>query len=154
VLALTRQALPPQPRDASQLDAVRRGGYVLVDCAGTPQCILIASGSEVAIAVEAAGLLARRGVATRVVSMPCTSVFDAQDAKWRASVLPPAIGCRVAVEAGAPDGWWRYVGSRGRVIGMTDFGASGPAKDLFRHFGFTAEAVVNTVDSMLKTGDY
>jgi transketolase len=153
VLALTRQALPPQPRDASQLDAVRRGGYVLVDSAGTPQCILIASGSEVAIAVGAAGLLARRGVATRVVSMPCTSVFDAQDAKWRDSVLPPAIGCRVAVEAGAPDGWWRYVGSRGRVIGMTDFGASGPAKDLFRHFGFAAEAVVNTVDSMLKTGD-
>jgi transketolase len=153
VLALTRQALPPQPRDASQLDAVRRGGYVLVDSAGTPQCILIASGSEVAIAVGAAGLLARRGVATRVVSMPCTSVFDAQDAKWRDSVLPPALGCRVAVEAGAPDGWWRYVGSRGRVIGMTDFGASGPAKDLFRHFGFAAEAVVNTVDSMLKTGD-
>ncbi len=154
VLALTRQALPPQSRDASQLDAVRRGGYVLVDCAGTPQCILIASGSEVAIAVEAAGLLARRGVATRVVSMPCTSVFDAQDAKWRDSVLPPAIGCRVAVEAGAPDGWWRYVGSRGCVIGMTDFGASGPGKDLFRHFGFSAEAVVNAVDSMLKkTGD-
>jgi transketolase len=153
-LALTRQTLPPQSREASQLDAVRRGGYVLVDCAGTPQCILIASGSEVAIAVEAAGLLARRGVAARVVSMPCTSVFDAQDAAWRASVLPPATGCRVAVEAGAADSWWRYVGSRGRVIGMTDFGASGPGKDLFRHFGFTAEAVVNTVDSMLKTGDY
>ena len=153
VLALTRQALPLQPRDAAQLAAIRRGGYVLVESAGTPQCILIASGSEVAIAVEAAALLARRGVATRVVSMPCTSVFDAQDASWRAAVLPPAIGCRVAIEAGATDGWWRYVGSRGRVIGMTGFGASGQGKDLFRHFGFTAEAVVTTVDSMLNTGD-
>ena len=152
-LALTRQALPPQPRDAATLDAIRRGGYVLVDCEGSPQCILIASGSEVAIAVEAAALLARRGVGARVVSMPCTSVFDAQEASWRAAVLPPAIGCRVAVEAGATDGWWRYVGSRGRVIGMTDFGASGQGKDLFRHFGFTAEAVVETVDSMLITGD-
>jgi transketolase len=153
VLALTRQALPPQPRDAAQLDAIRRGGYVLVECAGTPQCILIASGSEVAIVVEAAALLARRGVGARVVSMPCTSVFDAQDASWRAAVLPPAIECRVAIEAGATDGWWRYVGSRGRVIGMTGFGASGQGKDLFRHFGFTAEAVVKTVESMLNTGD-
>ena len=153
VLALTRQALPPQPRNAAQLDAIRRGGYVLVDCEGLPQCILIASGSEVAIAVEAAALLARRGVGARVVSMPCTSVFDAQDASWRTAVLPPAIGCRVAVEAGATDGWWRYVGARGRVIGMTGFGASGQGKDLFRHFGFTAEAVVNAVDSVLKTGD-
>jgi len=153
VLALTRQALPSQPRDAAQLDAIRRGGYVLVDCGGTPQCILIASGSEVALAVEAAALLTRRGVGARVVSMPCTSVFDAQDTSWRAAVLPPAIGCRVAVEAGATDGWWRYVGERGRVIGMTGFGASGQGKDLFRHFGFTAEAVVAKVESMLKTGD-
>jgi transketolase len=103
--------------------------------------------------VEAAALLARRGVGARVVSMPCTSVFDAQDASWRAAVLPPAIECRVAIEAGATDGWWRYVGSRGRVIGMTGFGASGQGKDLFRHFGFTAEAVVKTVESMLNTGD-
>ncbi len=153
VLALTRQTLPPQPRDAAQLDAIRRGGYVLVDCAGTPQCILIASGSEVAIAVEAAALLARRGVGARVVSMPCTSVFDAQDASWRAAVLPREVERRIAIEAGATDGWWRYVGARGRVIGMTSFGASGQGKDLFRHFGFTAEAVVETVDSMLNTGD-
>ncbi len=152
-LALTRQALPPQTRDAAQLEAIRRGGYVLADCTGTPQCILIASGSEVGIAVEAASQLARRGIGARVVSMPCTSVFDAQDAAWRAAVLSPAIGCRVAIEAGATDGWWRYVGARGRVIGMTGFGASGQGKDLFRHFGFTAEAVVNTVDSMLNTGD-
>ena len=153
MLALTRQTLPPQPRDAAQLDAIRRGGYVLVDCAGTPQCILIASGSEVAIAVEAAALLASRGVGARVVSMPCTSVFDAQDASWRAAVLPREVERRIAIEAGATDGWWRYVGARGRVIGMTSFGASGQGKDLFRHFGFTAEAVVETVDSMLNTGD-
>jgi transketolase len=152
-LALTRQALPPQPRDSAQLVAIRRGGYVLVDCAGTPRCILIASGSEVAIAVEAAALLARRGVGARVVSMPCTSVFDAQDAVWRTAVLPREVRCRVVIEAGAADGWWRYVGSSGRVISMTDFGASGQGKDLFRHFGFTAEAVVKTVDSMLTTGD-
>ncbi len=152
VLALTRQTLPPQARDAAQLDAIRRGGYVLVDCAA-PRCILIASGSEVALAVEAVALLARRGVGARVVSMPCTSVFDAQDDSWRASVLPREVECRIAIEAGATDGWWRFVGARGRVIGMTRFGASGQGKDLFRHFGFTAEAVVETVESMLKTGD-
>ncbi len=151
-LVLSRQALPPQARDAAQLDAIRRGGYVLVDCAGTPQCILIATGSEVALAVEAAGILARSGIATRVVSMPCTSVFDAEDESWRATVLPPGVSCRVAIEAGTPDGWWRHVGARGRVIGMTGFGASGPGKDLFRHFGFTAGAVVESVQSLLKMG--
>ncbi len=153
VLALTRQTLPPQARDPAQLDAIRRGGYVLADCAGRPRCILIASGSEVAIAVEAAKQLAQRGVGARVVSMPCTSVFDAQDASWHAAVLPRDVDCRLAIEAGATDGWWRYVGTRGRVIGMTGFGASGQGKDLFRHFGFTAETVVQTVDSMLNTGD-
>ena len=153
VLALTRQALPPQPRDAGRLDAIRRGGYVLADCVGPPKCILIASGSEVSIAVDAAKQLAGRGIGARVVSMPCTSVFDAQDEPWRAAVLPHEVGCRIAIEAGATDGWWRYVGARGRVIGMTGFGASGQGKDLFRHFGFTAEAVVKTVDSMLNTGD-
>ena len=151
-LVLSRQALPPQARDAAQLDAIRRGGYVLADCAGTPQCILIATGSEVAIAVEAANLLARSGIAVRVVSMPCTSVFDAEDEAWRTAVLPPQVRCRIAIEAGVPDGWWRYVGQRGRVIGLARFGASGPGKDLFRHFGFTAGAVVESVQSLLKTG--
>jgi len=151
VLALTRQALPPQARDAAQLDAIRRGGYVLVDCAGTPECILIATGSEVSIAVEAARELAGRGRRVRVVSMPSTSVFDAQDASWRASVLPAAVTRRVAVEAGVADGWWRYVGQRGRVLGMRTFGASGTGKDLFRHFGFTAAAVVEATESLLNT---
>jgi transketolase len=153
VLALTRQALPPQPRDARQLDAIRRGGYVLVDCAGTPECILIATGSEVGIAVDAARELTGRGRRVRVVSMPATSVFDAQDAAWRDSVLPPSVTRRIAIEAGTPDGWWRYAGTRGRVIGMTRFGASGKGPDLFRHFGFTAAAVVEAAQSLLANGD-
>ncbi len=151
VLALTRQGLPPQARDAAQLDAIRRGGYVLADCAGTPECILIATGSEVSIAMDAARELGARGRRVRVVSMPCTSVFDAQEASWRAAVLPSAVTRRVAIEAGVPDGWWRYVGARGKVIGMTQFGASAPGKDLFRHFGFTTAAVVEAMESLLNT---
>ena len=149
VLALTRQALPQQPRDAVQLAAVARGGYVLVDAGPRPDCILIATGSEVALAVEAARGLTGRGKRARVVSMPCTSVFDAQDASWRDSVLPPEVTARVAIEAGVPDGWWRFVGPRGRVIGMTRFGASAPARDLFRQFGFTSAAVIDAAESLL-----
>jgi transketolase len=152
-LALTRQSLPQQARDPAQLDAIRRGGYVLADCAGVPECILIATGSEVGIAIEAARELGGRGRRVRVVSMPCTSVFDAQDAAWRDSVLPPSVTRRVAVEAGTPDGWWRYTGPRGRVIGMTTFGASGKGPDLFRHFGFTAAAVVEAAQSLLANGE-
>ncbi len=149
VLALTRQALPQQARDGQQLKAIGRGGYVLSDAGGRPECILIATGSEVPIAVEAAQALAGRGRRVRVVSMPCTSVFDAQDEAWRASVLPDDVRCRVAIEAGVPDGWWRYVGPHGRVIGMRSFGASAPGKDLFRHFGFTSAAVIEAVESLL-----
>jgi transketolase len=149
ILALTRQSLPQQPRDAAQLAAVARGGYVLVDGDGRPDCILIATGSEVALAVEAARTLSERGRRVRVVSMPCTSVFDVQDAAWRNQVLPPDVTARLAIEAGVPEGWWRYVGPRGRVIGMTSFGASAPAKDLFRHFGFTSAAVVEAAESLL-----
>jgi transketolase len=149
VLALTRQSLPQQPRDAGQLAAVARGGYVLVDTDGRPDCILIATGSEVGLAVEAARELAGRGRRARVVSMPCTSVFDAQDAAWRDAVLPPAVTARVAIEAGVAEGWWRYVGPRGRVVAMRDFGASAPGKDLFRHFGFTSAAVVDAAESLL-----
>jgi len=149
VLALTRQSLPQQPRDARQLAAVARGGYVLVDAGPEPDCILIATGSEVALAVEAARELAGRGRRARVVSMPCTSVFDAQDAAWRDAVLPPGVAARVAIEAGVPDGWWRYVGARGRVVGLSRFGASAPAKDLFRQFGFTSAAIVQAAESLL-----
>jgi transketolase len=144
-LALTRQALPAQTRSAEQVTAIRRGGYVLKDCEGIPQAILIATGSEVALAVEAANLLQQKGQRVRVVSMPCTSLFDAQDESYREQVLPRQVERRVAIEAASPDTWWRYVGPRGAVIGMTSFGASGVAKDLFRHFGFTPENVVAVV---------
>ena len=148
VLALTRQALPAQPRTAEQVAAIRRGGYVLKDCEGTPETILIATGSEVGLAVEAARLLQQKGQRVRVVSMPSTSVFDAQDESYRERVLPRQVERRVAIEAAAPETWWRYVGSRGAVVGMTSFGASGVAKDLFKHFGFTPENVVAAVERL------
>jgi transketolase len=149
-LALTRQALPPQPRSEQQIANIRRGGYVLKDCEGTPEVILIATGSEVAIAVEAAGLLQQSGKRARVVSMPSTNVFEAQDESYREQVLPRAVEARVAIEAAATETWYRYVGPRGAVIGMTTFGASGVAKDLFKHFGFTADNVVRTVQKLLQ----
>jgi len=150
VLALTRQALPAQARTAEQVANVRRGGYVLKDSeGGAPQVILIATGSEVGLAMDAAKALEQSGKGVRVVSMPSTNVFDAQDASYRDSVLPPAIECRVAIEAAAPETWWRYVGTKGSVVAMQSFGASAPAKDLFKHFGFTVENVVKVVQSLL-----
>ncbi len=146
-LALTRQALPPQPRSAEQVAAVRRGGYVLKDCEGTPQVILIATGSEVQLAVQVAAALPQ--LAVRVVSMPSTNVFEAQDAAYREAVLPRAVQRRVAIEAAAKQSWWRYVGPEGEVIGMNGFGASGVAKDLFKHFGFTVEDIVPVVQRLL-----
>jgi transketolase len=128
------------PRTPEQLAAIARGGYVLVDSAGAPEIVLIATGSEVGLAVDAARLLTERGRKVRVVSMPCTSAFDAQDAAYRASVLP-AGARRVAIEAGSKETWWRYVGLDGAVVGMDTFGASAPAKKLFEHFGFTAANV-------------
>ena len=142
VLALTRQALPGQARSAEQIADIRRGGYILKDSEGTPDLILIATGSEVGLAVEAARLLQQKGRRVRVVSMPCTSLFDAQDASYRERVLPPQVERRVAIEAAAPDTWYRYVGPRGAILAMHSFGASGVAKDLFKHFGFTPENVV------------
>ena len=149
-LVLSRQALPPMARTAAQLAQVARGGYVLVDSGGTPDCILIATGSEVGVAVDAAKRLAEAGRRVRVVSMPCTQAFDAQPQHYRDGVLTPGVPC-VAVEAGVRDGWWRYVGGRGAVVGMDTFGASAPAKVLFEHFGFTTDNVVRTVDGLLKS---
>nr|WP_298724021.1 transketolase [uncultured Steroidobacter sp.] len=149
-LALTRQALPQQTRTEQQIANIRRGGYVLKDSEGTPEVILIATGSEVAIAVEAAGQLQQNGKRVRVVSMPSTNVFDAQDESYREQVLPRGVEVRVAIEAAATDTWYRYVGARGAIIGMTTFGASGVAKDLFKHFGFTADNVVRTVQKLLQ----
>jgi transketolase len=136
------------PRSAAQLAAVARGGYVLVDCGSAPECVLIATGSEVALAVDAARRLAEAGRRVRVVSMPCSSVFDAQPRPYRDEVLPPGVP-RVAIEAGVRDGWWRYVGADGAVIGIDSFGASAPAKKLFEHFGFTPENVIRTVEGLL-----
>ncbi len=150
-LALSRQGVPHQPRTPAQVGAIRRGGYVLVDCAARPDAILIATGSEVGLAVAAAGKLADRGVQVRVVSMPSTDVFDAQDADYRESVLPAAVTARVAIEAGVTDCWWRYVGIHGRVVGIDRFGESAPAKVVFEHFGFTVDNVVKTTESVLAT---
>ena len=149
-LILSRQALPPMARTPAQLADVARGGYVLVDSAGAPDCILIATGSEVGIAVDAAKRLTEAGRAVRVVSMPCVEAFDAQPQQYRDTVLTPGVP-RVAIEAGVRDTWWRHVGSRGAVIGMDTFGASAPAKALFEHFGFTTDNVVRTVDGLLKS---
>src|SRR5688500_7781913 len=149
VLALTRQSLPQQPRDAAQLEAIARGGYVLVDGGANPDCILIATGSEVALAVEAARELERRGRRARGVWMPCSSVFEAQGSAGGAAVLTSCIGSRAGAGARRWAGWWRYVGARGRVVGMKGFGASAPGKDLFRHFGFTSAAVVEAAESSL-----
>ncbi|HEV8332277.1 MAG TPA: transketolase [Steroidobacteraceae bacterium] len=148
VLALTRQALPGQARTAEQVAAIRRGGYVLKDCEGTPELILIATGSEIGLAVEAARQLQQKGRRVRVVSMPCTSVFDAQDDSYRERVLPQQVERRVAIEAAAPDTWYRYVGPRGAIVAMHSFGASGVAKDLFKHFGFTPENVVAVAERL------
>jgi transketolase len=148
-LVFSRQNLKHQSRDAATLANISRGGYVLQDCDGTPQLILIATGSEVALATEAAAALGERGVRVRVVSMPCTDLFDGQDAAYRESVLPAAVTARVAIEAGVPDFWIKYVGTQGRVIGMDRFGESAPAGGLFKYFGFTVENVVKTAQEVL-----
>ena len=148
-LIFSRQNLAQMERTAQQLADVAKGGYVLKDAAGTPDLILIATGSEVALAVDAARRLNDRGRRVRVVSMPSTDVFDAQDAAYRESVLPAAVSARVAVEALVTDGWYRYVGMAGRVVGMRSFGESGPAGALFKHFGLTTENVVQAVEDVL-----
>ena len=150
-LVLTRQALPQQPRDAAQQAAVANGGYVLIEPAGEglPEAILIATGSEVAPAAEAVRAANAAGRRVRLVSMPCTDVFDAQDAAWREAVLPRAVRRRLAIEAAASQSWWKYVGSDGCVIGIDRFGASGKAADLFDHYGLTAAHIGRALDSLL-----
>ena len=140
-LVLSRQALPHNPRSAAQLADIRRGGYVLSDAEGAPELVLLATGSEVALAVEAARVLGASGRRVRVVSMPCTSLFDAQTEAYREAVLPRGVP-RVAIEAGVRNFWCQYTGDIDRVVGMDTFGASAPAKELFRHFGFTVDHVV------------
>ncbi|SEA59017.1 transketolase [Alkalimonas amylolytica] len=148
-LIFTRQGLPQQERSAKQLAEIRRGGYVLLDCEGTPELILIATGSEVQLAMSAAQQLQQDGRKVRVVSMPSTDVFDAQDASYREQVLPAAVSRRIAVEAGIMDGWYKYVGLNGNVIGMTGFGESAPAEQLFAHFGITSDKVLAAARELL-----
>jgi transketolase len=149
-LLLSRQPLPAQPRGPAALEAVARGGYVLAEAeGGVPRAVLVATGSEVALALEARARLAAEGVAARVVSMPSTSVFDRQEGAWRESVLPPGVP-RVAVEAGVNDFWRKYVGLEGAVVGLDRFGESGPADELFAHLGFTPERVAAAVRAVLR----
>jgi transketolase len=149
-LVLTRQGLPHQPRDTGQLANIEKGGYVLMDCDGQPDLIFIATGSEVPLAIGAAAALGEEGIGVRVVSMPCTDLFDSQPAAYREAVLPPSVSARVAIEAGVTDGWWRYVGSAGQVIGLDRFGESAPADELFEHFGFCVDNVVSVAKTVLK----
>jgi transketolase len=144
-LIFSRQGLPHQERTEQQIADIKRGGYVLKDCEGTPDCIVIATGSEVALAMEAAAASSKK---VRVVSMPSTNVFDAQDAAYKESVLPAAVAARVAVEAATTDGWWKYVGTNGQVVGIDRFGESAPAGQLFKEFGFTAENVGKAIDAV------
>ncbi|MDF2076242.1 transketolase [Pseudomonas mendocina] len=148
-LVFSRQNLPHQPRDAQQLADVARGGYVLKDSAGEPELILIATGSEVGLAVAAYDKLTAAGRKVRVVSMPSTSVFDQQDAAYKQAVLPLEVGARIAIEAAHADFWYKYVGLEGRIIGMTTFGESAPAAALFEEFGFTVDNVVGTAEELL-----
>ncbi len=149
VLALTRQGVPHQPRNESQLADIARGGYVLKDCDGTPEAILIATGSEVALAVGAAEALAAEGRRVRVVSMPNANLFLEQDEAYRESVLPAEVTARVAVEAAHSNFWYQFVGCKGRVVGIDRFGESAPAKQLFEEFGFTVDNVVANVREVL-----
>ncbi|HZX80430.1 MAG TPA: transketolase C-terminal domain-containing protein, partial [Lysobacter sp.] len=144
-LVFSRQNLPHQQRTAQQVADIERGGYVLKDSVGAPELILIATGSEVGLAMQAAEQL---GDTVRVVSMPCTEIFDRQSPEYRESVLPNAVRRRVAIEAATADYWRKYVGLDGAVIGMHGFGASAPAEKLFPHFGFTVERVVDAVRAL------
>jgi transketolase len=147
-LCLSRQNLPFVPRDAAAIDNIRRGGYILSEAKGAAKAVIIATGSEVDLALKAQAALAEKGIGVRVVSMPCTNTFDRQDAAYRDSVLGKGLP-RVAVEAGVTDGWWKYVGLEGKVIGLDRFGESAPAGILFKEFGFTVANVVSTVESLL-----
>ena len=147
-LIFSRQNLMHVSRTADQIAAIEKGGYILRDCAGTPDAILIATGSEVELAVKAQEALAEKGKNVRVVSVPSTNVFEAQGQAYKDSVLPPSVTRRVAVEAGVTDGWYKYVGFGGKIVGLDRFGESAPAGELFKEFGFTVENVVKAVEGL------
>ena len=148
-LVFSRQTLPFQERTEGQIADISRGGYVLVDCDDEPEAIIIATGSEVGIAVEAAEQLGSEGKSVRVVSMPCSDLFDKQDQSYKDAVLPPAVTRRVAVEAGVSNDWHRYTGTAGAVLGLDSFGMSAPAPEVFKHFGFTADNLRKIVTEIL-----
>jgi transketolase len=152
-LILTRQNLPHQERNAEQVKAIRRGGYVLKDCVGAPQAVIIATGSEVCLAASAQQMLAEKGIAVRVVSLPSNFVFDQQDAVYRDSVLPRGVP-RVAVEAGVTGYWRQYVGLEGAVVGVDRFGECGPANQVFEFLGVTAAKVAEAVESLLASREF
>ncbi|AKX55537.1 transketolase [Thiopseudomonas alkaliphila] len=149
-LIFSRQNLDHQARSEQQIAAIEQGGYILRDCQGEPELILIATGSEVGLAVQAYQALTEQGRKVRVVSMPCTSVFDAQSAEYKQSVLPIEVGARIAIEAAHADYWYKYVGLDGRVIGMHSYGESAPAGQLFEVFGFTLDNVLSTAAELLE----
>ncbi|ADE16477.1 transketolase [Nitrosococcus halophilus Nc 4] len=148
-LLLTRQGVPHQQRTPKQMEDIRRGGYILRDTDGKPDVIMIATGSEVALAMEAAETLGGKGIKARVVSMPCTDVFDAQDETYREAVLPSEVRARVAVEAGVTDYWRKYVGLEGKVLGIDTFGESAPAPEVYKHFGLTAENLAKIAEGLI-----
>ena len=148
-LVFSRQKLTHQTRDDAQIAAIERGGYIVQDCAEAPQAIVIATGSEVALAMQAAAQLNDKGYQIRIVSMPSVNVFAAQDADYRESVLPSSISKRIVVEAGASAGWYQYVGLEGKVVGLDRFGESAPGDTVFAHLGFTVENVVQHIESIL-----
>ncbi|MFL0805440.1 MAG: transketolase [Agarilytica sp.] len=149
-LIFSRQGLPAQSRDADQVANIAKGAYILKDSDGEPDLILIATGSEVDLAMKSAAALTERGKNIRVVSMPSTTTFDQQDAAYKQSVLPVEVGARIAIEAAHTDFWYKYVGFDGRIIGMSSFGESAPGGVLMEHFGFTVENVVNTANELLE----
>ena len=148
-LVLTRQSVVHEARDAAQVTAIARGGYVLIDCQGEAEAIVIATGSEVGIAAEAVRTVNAKGRKVRLVSMPSVNAYERQDESYKQSVLPAGVTRRVAVEAGVTATWWRYVGLQGQVVGIEHFGASAPAKELFKAYGFTAEHVVTAIEKVL-----
>jgi transketolase len=148
-VVFTRQTVPLPGRDPGSERNIHRGGYVLRDCAGTPEIIIIATGSEVWVATRAADTLNARGRRVRVVSMPCTQVFETQDAEYRESVLPADVIARLVVEAGSTHGWHRYAGRQGRVLGVDEFGVSAPQEVLFEYFGFTEERVIEAAEALI-----
>ena len=148
-LLLSRQALPAQTRDTAQVSNIKRGGYILFDCENTPQAIIIATGSEVSLAMEAAKQLTAQGKQVRVVSMPSTDYFVAQTQSYREAVLPSNVTARVAVEAAVKDYWYQFVGLNGKIIGMDSYGESAPAAAVYQALGITVENVVNAVNELL-----